>query len=156
MRVDTGRIPLRVFFCTESSISIRGLLEGYAGRWTIEVCFRNLKQLFGFADSSAHTKAAVQRTAPFVGIMYSLLIVWFFKHAHARSVATPPLRPWYTHKKGVSFADILRTAQRVLAPLEVLDLVKHGKDLRETRHPISDVRPGPSQSDETSKLRLAG
>lgn len=156
VRVDTGRIPLRVFFCTESSISIRGLLEGYAGRWTIEVCFRNLKQLFGFADSSAHKKAAVQRTAPFVGIMYSLLIIWFFKHAHTRSVATPPLRPWYTHKKGVSFADILRTAQRVLAPLEVLDLVKHGKDLRETRHPASGVRPGPSPSDETSKLRLAG
>ena len=83
VRVDTGRIGLRVFFCTDADVSIRAILEGYASRWTIEVCFRNLKQLFGFADSSAHTKPAVERTAPFVGLMYSLLIVWFFKHAHA-------------------------------------------------------------------------
>lgn len=143
VRVETGRIGLRVFFCTDAAISIRELLEGYAGRWTIEVCFRNLKQLFGFADSSARTKAAVERTAPFVGCMYSLLIVWFFQHAHATIAALPPLRPWYPHKRGVSFADILRAAQRVLAPVEVLDLLKPHKDLRETT-----PRPTPLRSND--------
>jgi len=132
VRVDAGRIGLRVFFCTDGAITIRELLEGYAGRWTIEVCFRNLKQLFGFADSSARTRAAVERTAPFVGCMYSMLIVWFFQHAHATSAALPPVRPWYPHKRGVAFADILRAAQRVLANVEVLDLLKPHKDLRET------------------------
>lgn len=135
VRVDTGRIGLRVFFCTDSTISIRHLLEGYAGRWTIEVCFRNLKQLFGFADSSARTRTAVERTAPFAGYVYSLLIVWFFQHAHATSTALPPVRPWYSHKRGVAFADILRTAQRVLAPVKVLDLLKLHKDLHEIPRP---------------------
>ena len=156
VRVDTGRIGLRVFFCTDSKVSIRGLLEGYAGRWTIEVCFRNLKQLFGFADSSARKKAAVERTAPFVGCMYSLLIVWFFQHAHASAAAQPPLRPWYTHKKGVSFADILRAAQRTLAPVEVLDLVKQHKDLRETPQAASVTQSGSSRSEGATKFRLAG
>ena len=155
VRVDTGRIGLRVFFCTDALISIRELLEGYAGRWTIEVCFRNLKQLFGFADSAAHTKAAVQRTAPFVGLMYSLLIAWFFEHAHASTSAQPPVRPWYPHKKGVSFADILRTAQRVLAPLEVLDLVKRHKDLRESRRPFSPRVRRPSKTAPSRSRRLA-
>lgn len=155
VRVDTGRIGLRVFFCTDALISIRELLEGYAGRWTIEVSFRNLKQLFGFADSSAHTKAAVQRTAPFVGLMYSLLIVWFFEHAHASTSAQPPVRPWYPHKKGISFADILRTAQRVLAPVEVLDLVKRHKDLRESRRPISRPVRRPSKTALARPRRLA-
>ena len=149
VRVDTGRIGLRVFFCTDAAISIRALLEGYAGRWTIEVCFRNLKQLFGFADPSSRTKAAVERTAPFVGIMYSLLIVWFFQHAHASTSALPPERPWYLHKKGISFADILRCAQRVLAPVEVLDLLKQHKDLRETRR----HRPGPVRAPSTAPAR---
>ncbi len=155
VRVDTGRIGLRVFFSTDPTISIRELLEGYAGRWTIEVCFRNLKQLFGFADSSAHTKAAVERTAPFVGLMYSLLVVWFFQHAHASTSAQPPVRPWYSHKKGVSFADILRTAQRVLTSVEVLDLVKRHKDLRESRGPIRRPARGPSGAARPRRRRLA-
>jgi DDE superfamily endonuclease len=155
VRVDTGRIGLRVFFCTDATISIRDLLEGYAGRWTIEVCFRNLKQLFGFADSSARTKAAVERTAPFVGSMYSLLIVWFFQHAHSSEAAQPPVRPWYPHKRGVSFADILRAAQRVLAPVEVLDLVRPRKDLRETR-PSRHRSPQPaSKTAARARRRLA-
>lgn len=155
VRVDTGRIGLRVFFCTDATISIRDLLEGYAGRWTIEVCFRNLKQLFGFADSSARTKAAVERTAPFVGLMYSLLIVWFFQHAHSSKAAQPPVRPWYPHKRGVSFADILRAAQRVLAPVEVLDLVTPHKDLRETRRPTHRPAKSPSRIAARGSRRMA-
>lgn len=151
VRVDTGRIRLRVFFCTDATISIRALLEGYAGRWTIEVCFRNLKQLFGFGDSTARTKSAVERTAPFVGCMYSMLIVWFVQHAHSSEAARPPVRPWYLHKRGVSFADILRAAQRVLAPVEVLDLVRPRKDLRETRLPSH--RPARRPSTTTARVR---
>lgn len=155
VRVDTGRIGLRVFFCTDATIAIRALLEGYACRWSIEVCFRNLKQLFGFADPSSRTKAAVERTAPFVALMYSLLIVWFFQHAHATTAALPPLRPWYRNKKGVAFADILRCAQRVLAPVEVLDLLKPRKDLRETRRPSRAHARRSTLHRERSKRRLA-
>jgi hypothetical protein len=46
------------------------VLETYAGRWAIEVCFRDMKQQVGFADSSARQRAAVERTAPFVGLSY--------------------------------------------------------------------------------------
>lgn len=121
VKVQTGTLGLRVFFCTDATLSVRDILERYAGRWSIEVCFRNLKQLMGFADSSARKKAAVERTAPFVGFVYSLLVVWFIQYAHTTSFAAPPLRPWYRHKQGLSFADVLRTAQRVLVPLDVLD-----------------------------------
>lgn len=155
VRVDTGRIRLRVFFCTDAKIAIRELLEGYAGRWTIEVCFRNLKQLFGFGDSSARIKAAVERTAPFVGCMYSVLIVWFVQHAHSSEAAKPPVRPWYPHKRGVSFADILRAAQRVLAPVEVLDLVTPRKDLHETHRPPHRRAQRPSKIAARARRRLA-
>jgi len=141
VRVETGRIGLRVFFCTDPTVPIRALLEGYASRWTIEVGFRNLKQLFGFAHSSAHTRAAVERTAPFIGCMYSLLIVWFAAHVRDITSATLPMRPWYSHKQGLAFADILRAAQRVLAPVVVLDLVKQYEDLRKTpRPPVMSAR----------------
>ena len=49
----SGAIPCRVFFCTDPTLTVVQILEGYGRRWAIEVCFRELKQLLGFADSSA-------------------------------------------------------------------------------------------------------
>lgn len=99
------------------------LLETYSGRWGIEVFFRDSKQLLGFADSSARTEAAVRRIAPFVGLLYSVLVVWFLEGASSSPLATPPVRPWYRHKKEASFADILRTAQRAMRGIDILDLL---------------------------------
>jgi len=132
VRVDTGRIKLRVFFCTDASLSVVHILETYAGRWAIEVCFRDLKQLLGFADSSARKQQAVERTAPFVGFIYTTLVLWFAQHAWQSAAATPPVRPWYRNKKGLCFADVLRTAQRTFAHLDVLDPASSLDDLRKS------------------------
>jgi hypothetical protein len=121
VKVSQGSIGIRVFFSSDPTLSVQQILETYAGRWEIESAFRNLKQLLGFADSSARKKAAVERTAPFVGLIYTTLILWFAAGAHRSPLAAPPLRPWYPHKRGYSFADVLRTAQRALEPLDVLD-----------------------------------
>jgi len=118
--VASGAVNLRVFFSTDATMTVAQILEGYAARWSIEVTFKNLKQLLGFADSSARKKQAVERTAPFVGMAFTILVVWFVECAHRSPLAAPPIRPWYSHKRGFSFADVLRTAQRVLAPLDVL------------------------------------
>jgi hypothetical protein len=146
--VEHGSIGLRVFFSTDPTLSVRQILEGYAGRWAIEVCFRDLKQQMGFADSSARKQAAVLRTAPFAGYLYSLLVLWFTTYASASPLATPPVRPWYLHKRGFSFADILRTAQRVLSPLDVLDPRRSLKDLRKFQRP-------PTSPTRTSRHRSA-
>ena len=135
VRVDTGSISCRVFFCTDPNRSAVQILEAYAGRWAIEVCFRELKQLLGFADSAARKRAAVERTAPFVGYVYTTLVLWFAGGVHKTALAVPPIRPWYTHKTGCSFADVLRAAQRVLAPADVLDPASSLANLAETKVP---------------------
>ncbi|RMH41889.1 MAG: hypothetical protein D6689_09930 [Deltaproteobacteria bacterium] len=122
VRVETGSIGLRTFFATDRHLTVEQILEGYSGRWAIEVSFRNLKQLLGFADSSARKPEAVKRVAPFVGMTYTLLILWFTEHVYQTPYATPPFRPWYPHKSGLSFEDILRAARRVLNPQRFLDL----------------------------------
>ena len=131
VRIDHGALALRVFFSTDPTLSVPTILEGYAGRWAIEVCFRDLKQLLGFADSSARKKEAVERTAPFVGLTYSALVLWFAQGAWLSSWAVPPLRPWYPHKRGHSFADVLRAAQRAFVQQRVLDL---GSDIDNLRN----------------------
>jgi DDE superfamily endonuclease len=142
VRVDTGRIPFRVFFCTNPDLTVTQVLELYAGRWSIEVCFRDIKQLLGFAESSARKRAAVERTAPFVGYIYTTLVIWFAERIHATELAIPPIRPWYRHKNGLCFADVLRTAQRVLAPLDVLDPARSLDNLHQLPpRPISPEQP---------------
>lgn len=132
VRVDDGAIKLRVFVCTDPTLPVATILETYAERWALEVTFRDLKQQLGFADSSARKREAVERTAPFVGYIYATLILWFADNASESPIAAPPIRPWYPHKRGFSFADILRTAQRVLAPLDVLDPARSLANLQKT------------------------
>jgi len=132
VRMTSGKLPVRVFFSTDLDMNVQAVLETYAGRWSTEVCFRDLKQLLGFGDSQARLQAAVERTAPFVGYLSTMLVLWFATNQVANSgLATPPLRPWYKHKRGYCFADILRTAQRVLARQDVLDLTHDFDNLRQ-------------------------
>jgi hypothetical protein len=146
VKVDDGAIGMRVFFSTDPTIDVPVILETYAGRWAIEVCFRDLKQLLGFGDSSARKRAAVERTAPFVGLVYTTLVLWFAEGVHRTRIAAPPLRPWYRHKRGLCFADVLRAAQRALLPLDVLDPRRSLANLRKLRTrrawpPESRLRP---------------
>jgi hypothetical protein len=124
-----GSVPFRVFFCTDATVEVRVLAETYAERWGIEVFFRDAKQLLGFADSPARTANAVLRMAPVVGILYSTLVLWFAEGASTSPLAVSLVRPWYTHKRDQSFADILRAARKGLRGVDVFDLASHFKNL---------------------------
>ena len=132
-----GRIPYRVFFSSDSSLSVAQILETCAGRWGIEVFFRDAKQHLGFADSQARKEQAVQRMAPTIGLLYSTLVLWFLEGAADSSLALPPVRPWYPHKQGLAFTDVLRAAQRALHGKDVLDLRNYSADLQDA----SALRP---------------
>jgi len=141
VRVDQGAVALRVFLSTDLTLSVQTIVETYAQRWAIEVAFRDLKQHLGFGDSSARTREAVERTAPFVGYIYTTLVLWFADGAWRTGVAAPPIRPWYGHKPAVSFADVLRAAQRTLAPLDVLDPDRSLANLHQFARPQREVVP---------------
>lgn len=130
-----GQVPIRVFFCTDPTVDVVRILEGYSGRWGIEVFFREAKQLLGFADSAARLERAVRRVAPMVGLLYTVLVVWFLEHHGRTFTASIPLRPWYTHKSGISFADILREARRAIATTDILDLVNDSHNFKNAAPP---------------------
>ena len=87
---STGRLGCRVFFSTEATLDVVNVLETYAGRWGIEVFFREAKQLLGFADSQARKQAAVLRVAPLVGLLYSGLVLWFAEAAESEGAQLDP------------------------------------------------------------------
>jgi hypothetical protein len=140
---NQGAVPWRVFFCTDVSLSAAQILAGYGARWSIECFFREAKQLLGFADSSARKEQAVLRVAPFVGMLYTVLVVWFLEGASTSAVAVPPVRPWYTHKRGLSFEDILRAARRTLIDFEVLVPSRDINNLRQPPRRSGNVERDP-------------
>lgn len=130
VRVLRGDLPVRVFFCTDPELDIDDIIRTYAARWGIEVCFRELKQHLGFGDSPARKREAVERTAPFAGYLYTLLVLWFCSLSIRQRQRAIVYRPWYRTKKGYSFEDILRAAQFALRTIDVSDLLHGYADLQ--------------------------
>lgn len=124
-----GDIPFRVFFCTDQEVSVAYLLERYASRWSIEVTFFDMKQFLGFADSQAWSRLAVERTAPFVAYLYTIIIIWYATSVPGTQLAFFPVRPWYRHKKAPSFADMLGAAQRAALQSGVFDPASNSNNL---------------------------
>ncbi len=116
--VTTGNSGVQVFFSTDPTFALthsaRTILPRYARRWAIEQMFRDLRQSMGFGDSSARKPQAVLRTTPFVGLTFSILVLWFAEYA--MDAVQIPFRPWYRHKHNLSIQDILATARFVLRP----------------------------------------
>lgn len=136
VHADKGALPMRVFFCTDGERSVADVLTTYEGRWSIEVCFREIKQDLGFADSSARKRFAVERVAPFVAYAYTMLVLWFADGVWRTPLAAFPIRPWYTHKRYPCFADVLRAAQRLLTRIDVLDPARGYGNLRQLARPV--------------------
>jgi len=145
--VEDGTLSMRTFFCSDAQRDPIDILVTYSGRWSIEVCFRDIKQQLGFADSSARKRQAVERVAPFVGYVYVLIVIWFADGVYKTAIAAPPVRPWYPHKRHACFADALRAAQRALTLVDVLDPARGYDNLRDIRQLLRQPR--------SSRLRRA-
>jgi hypothetical protein len=107
-----GRYPYEAFFSTDATLTVKEVLEAYAGRWSLEVTFHETKASLGVDHSQPWTPAAVARTAPTGMLVHSLVVLWYADHGHGSSAATWPRRPWYTRKESASFEDMIATLRR--------------------------------------------
>jgi hypothetical protein len=106
-----GGRPDAMLYCTRLDWTVLQVLQTNAARWAIEVLFFNAKQLMGLEDPANRLERAVERTAPFGLVLYSVTVLWFHQEGH-RHVRYPE-RPWYRAKHEPSFADMLSTLRRV-------------------------------------------
>lgn len=106
-----GKRPTQIFYSTDLTLDVRGILSAYSCRWSIEVTHHDAKQYLGLEDPANRLPLAVERTAPMAMFLYSLTVLWYAKHGHTH--VRFPLRPWYTRKREPSFADMLTTLRRL-------------------------------------------
>jgi hypothetical protein len=92
------------------------IVERYADRWAIEVCFEEAKHQAGVGDAQNRTEKAVKRTLPFQFLAMSITIIWYALHGHHPDDVTErrALAPWYLSKTNPSFADMLAKLRRTI------------------------------------------
>jgi hypothetical protein len=97
------------FFSTDCTLRPEKILETFACRWPLEVCFRDVKQFLGFEDPQNRVSAATRRTAPLIFYVYDLVLLWYAQVGYRLSKGASISRIWYRQKSSTSFEDILRT-----------------------------------------------
>jgi len=136
-RDPKGRIEDRVYGCTDAKRSVEEILSIFSRRWSVEVAFRDAKQAMGIEDPQngwwrrkSGTKApkkrpgpnprghrgetATEHTFPLIFAAYGIVIVWYLQHGDRAADVAQARReaPWYAHKTGVSFEDMLAALRR--------------------------------------------
>jgi hypothetical protein len=139
VRDPSGRRRDEAFCCTDLAAGAAFLLTAYAKRWTLEVTFFDLKQALGFEDPQNQAPVAVRRTAPFAGLVYALVALWAAQQVRAGPRLGWPHRPWYRHKPGLSFHDLLT-------------VVRHG-GLTRAAHPGAAISGAPCRLRCPQKVR---
>ena len=127
-----------VFVSTDPTLSPRVIIESFARRWSLEVTFHETKGKLGFEDPQNRTERAVERTAPFAFIAYTLVFVWFVLHGQRSPAAKLPVMPWYTQKAGVTFSDMLAALRRASWRERLFDPAATTADLRKSLRPLVD------------------
>ena len=108
VRDPRGRRRDDCFFSTDCTLTPVQILETFALRWPLEVCFRDVKQFLGFEDPQSWVSPATQRTAPLIFYIYDLVVLWYAQTGHRCAQGATLPRSWYKQKSCVSFEDILR------------------------------------------------
>jgi SRSO17 transposase len=92
------------------------IIERYADRWSIEVCFQDAKHVFGVGQARNRVQPAVERTAPFGFLTMTLTILWYALHGHHPDVLAEhrARAPWYLSKTNPSVADMLTKLRRTI------------------------------------------
>ena len=114
VRDPSGRRREEAFLCTDLTQDPAFILQTYAARWTLEVTFHDSKQHLGFGQAQNQTPQAVARTAPFAGLVYSLVLLWAAAHLQQGGTLDWLLRPWYRTKVAVAFPDLLAALRHEL------------------------------------------
>ncbi|AHH98090.1 hypothetical protein KALB_4728 [Kutzneria albida DSM 43870] len=114
--VREPRTPGFAVVTTDLTSSTAQIIERHAARWAIEIAFHDATHLTGAGEARNRTRRAVERTAPFVILVHTLVVLWYHLAGHSPKVVTEHRRRarWYTTKTHPSYQDMLIKLRRVL------------------------------------------
>jgi hypothetical protein len=111
VRDPDGNQPDDYFFTTDLAATGAQVASRYAGRWSIEVTFRDAKQDLGGEDPQCWKRKGPERAAALSLWLHGLIWCWYLD-AHPTG-GTWPTKPWYRRKTTPSFLDALAALRRL-------------------------------------------
>jgi hypothetical protein len=99
-------------FTTDLAAAPEQVATQYAGRWSIEDTFRDVKQYLGGEDPQTWKGKGPERAAALSLWLYSAVWLWYIT-SHGTSRSWCPV-PWYKSKQTPSFLDALAALRRTL------------------------------------------
>lgn len=112
VRDPNGVEPDDFFITTDLTASGADTASRYAGRWSIEVCFRDTKQHLGGQNPQSWKRSGPERAACLSLWLHA--ITWCSYLAEHPAGQTWIPRPWYPRKSTPSFLDALAALRRTL------------------------------------------
>ena len=112
VRDPAGVEPDDFFITTDRTATGAQTASRYAGRWSIEVCFRDIKQDLGGHQPETWKRQGPERAACLSLWLHGLIWCWYID-THPTGRTWIP-RPWYRNKATPSFLDALAALRRVL------------------------------------------
>jgi hypothetical protein len=114
VRDPEGKSRDTYLFTTNVEASIAWVIETYARRWSIEVAFKASKQVMEIEAPQHWCRASIEKLAPWVWLMQSVVSLWYFtqgKDLPEARKARAALGPWETEW---SLAHMVRILRRVI------------------------------------------
>lgn len=114
VRDPAGQEDDAFFLTTDLDACALTLPDHYGGRWSIELTFRDVKQLLGGQEPQCWTDDGPARAAAFGYWLYTLVWTVFLQATPAEHRQACRPSPWYPQKATPSFADALAHLRRAL------------------------------------------
>lgn len=137
VRDPDGIQPDDYFITTDTDAEPGWVACHYAGRWSIEVTFRDEKQHLGGQDPQCWKRRGPERAACISLWLHAATWLWYLQVWGTRRSWTPT--PWYPAKTHASFADALAALRATLWRQRITRACPHGPLPAEIRDQLIDV-----------------
>jgi len=137
VRDPAGVEPDDFFITTDLTATGAETATRYAGRWPIEVCFRDTKQDLGGQDPQSFKRQGPERAACLSLWLHGMIWCWYLD-THPTGRTWIP-RPWYRHKTTPSFLDALAALRRLLWAQRITTMSASGPDHHEISEALLDT-----------------
>ena len=97
VRDAEGRMDDVYLFTTDLQASLEWVITQFSWRWSIEVLFKASKQVMQIEAPQHYCKSSVQKVAPWVWSMQSVVMVWYLSEGRCSAEATQMkacMGPW--------------------------------------------------------------
>jgi hypothetical protein len=87
VRDPSGQLDDIYLFTTDLEAGVAWVITQFAWRWSIEVLFKSSKQILQIEAPQHWCQASVQKVAPWVWAMQSVIMVWYLSAGHESAEA---------------------------------------------------------------------